>query len=564
MTLFLPPLFLMIFWKQIILNINNVLTDWLDNSFSIWVIQNNFKHFKNLDFKYLYETNAMYPFKYSLSFAEHFFFPSFFVFIISYFIKNPITQYNILILLNHSLIFICSYLLLGIFTKKSLIKLIGSFYLSFSPYFFTQLGHIQMIFFWPYLLTFYFLLKFFEEKQNKYLILSGIVAGLQFLSCVYLGIFLFLSINLFLFFKLIVNKNHDLVKNFIILNFLFFIISSPSIIGYFKLYQEYRPNRDVREFIVYSAHVTDYLFPSPNQDSALYRTGLFKKIKNFNNHIMGEKAAFIGFFPLIIISFYFFSLVKIKKEGNFFNFKIKVGHYFLFFLILAFFGFILSLGPRFQANGAYLHIPLPYYFILKISFASILRALARWYFLVVFSVSILLTISLDNFDSKLKKFNNLLLIFILLLFILEFYPSPLKPQRVSQFFDNNSILTEICKDGQKKLVEYPFTYRNTDGTLIKDLEYKSTILFNSTFHNCKILSGFSAFEPPKYLEIKSEFDNGFDEKDLKIMSKLNIDYLKFNKFAVSKNEWREIMNKNKLDKYKRIYEDKRISVYRLN
>lgn len=238
----------------------------------------------------------MYPFKYSLSFAEHFFFSSFVVFIISYFIKNPITQYNILILLNHSLIFICSYLLLGIFTKKSLIKLIGSFYLSFSPYFFTQLGHIQMIFFWPYLLTFYFLLKFFEEKQNKYLILSGIVAGLQFLSCVYLGIFLFLSFNLFLFFKLIVNKNHDLVKNFIILNFLFFIISSPSIIGYFKLYQEYRPNRDVREFIVYSAHVTDYLFPLRNQDSALYRIALFKKIKNFNNHIMGEKRLLLVFF----------------------------------------------------------------------------------------------------------------------------------------------------------------------------------------------------------------------------------------------------------------------------
>ena len=195
----IPILLIVFYWKNTLFNISDHLYDWNDSLYNIWVIQNNLDHFRNLDFQHFYDTNAMYPFRYSLSFADQLLLPSLIVLFISIFTQNPILHFNILIILNHILIFLSAYLLCGLLVKNFWSKIIPSFYLSFSPYLFTQFGHIQMIIFWPFLLSLYFLFK--NEISNKInrknLLFSGFFFGIQFMSGVYIAVMGFIAILLY-------------------------------------------------------------------------------------------------------------------------------------------------------------------------------------------------------------------------------------------------------------------------------------------------------------------------------------------------------------------------------
>ncbi|MEK7079460.1 MAG: hypothetical protein AAB929_05315, partial [Patescibacteria group bacterium] len=177
---FIPVLLIFFYWKNIILNLSTHLYDWHDVPFVIWVIQNNIRHFANLDLNLLYETNAMYPFPLSLSFTEHMFFPSYINFVISWFAKGQIAQFNILLILNHLFIYFSSYLLAGRFSKNIWVKVIFGFFMAFSPYVFSQIGHFQMLFFWPLIFSLYFF--FSPKKEMKHHVLIGFLLGLQFLS----------------------------------------------------------------------------------------------------------------------------------------------------------------------------------------------------------------------------------------------------------------------------------------------------------------------------------------------------------------------------------------------
>ena len=185
--IFSISIFLILFyWKETIFRITANLYNWNDVPFVIWVIQNNIRHFANLDLNLLYETNAMYPFPLSLSFTEHMFFPAYLNFIISWFVKGQIAQFNILLIVNHILIYAASFLLAGRFSNSAWIRAIFGFFMAFSPYVFSQIGHFQMLFFWPLILSFY--LFFSAKKEIIQQVLIGFLLGLQFLSSVYLGI----------------------------------------------------------------------------------------------------------------------------------------------------------------------------------------------------------------------------------------------------------------------------------------------------------------------------------------------------------------------------------------
>ena len=102
---------ILFFWQNTILNISTKMHDWYDGAFMVWTMQNNIKHFASLDFAHLFDTNAMYPFRDSLSFTDHLFIPSLIVFIISLFNKNPLFQFNLVSIINHILVYTSFYIL---------------------------------------------------------------------------------------------------------------------------------------------------------------------------------------------------------------------------------------------------------------------------------------------------------------------------------------------------------------------------------------------------------------------------------------------------------------------
>lgn len=558
-------------WRNIVVNINTNLPGWYDELFIIWIYQNNIRHFSNLDFQNIYETNAMYSFKHTLSFAEHMFFPSLLVLIINVFTSNVIAQFNILLILNHIFIYLASLFLFRKILKNDFASLIAAFYLSYSPYFFLKVSHFQMIFFWPMLLSLYFLLDYFEKDRIKPLLISGALVGVQFLSSVYLGVMNF-TIILFLYVIEILFKKSTMIlltKRFLMLLLPFLLVSLISLVGYISVNFEYSIKRDYREFLTYSADLTDYIFPARNQQSLLYSTDFFNNIHNHDRHGTGEFATFPGILVIIFAIYVLFPKLTINKETLSIHYLLSKK--IIFSIILILFGFIASLGPRLFINGVFTDLLLPYALLLKLfQPIGIIRVLARWHFLVILGFSILLGLGYKRFEEKFAKNSEIyktifLFIFLFLLFI-EFYSLNPFPNSYKNWQEDKSydfLKKKVCLNKETKLLEYPFHYRNLDGDLAKDVNYMAQILLNSTQHNCKILSGYYGFEPPKYIQIRDEFGNGFDKKDITIIKDLNINYIKFNKYAISKEEISLIKKDGLLNEFEKIYEDENTIILRI-
>lgn len=563
----IPILLIILFWKEIVINPSDHLYDWNDTLYTMWIIQNNLTHFKTLDFANLYETSAMYPFKYSLSFAEHLFLPSLLLLPLNLFTSNPIFQMNFYLVLNHILIFVSFFLLAGVIVKNFWSKLISSFYVSFSPYIFTQLGHIHMLSFWPLLFSLYFLFKNNQTNKFKDLILSGVFLGLQFTTGAYPGIMGFAIFNLYFLTKILYDRKYKTVlKNWLIVIVIFFLTASVSIVGYYLAKQEHGGHRDIREFLIYSAHLTDYIFPASNQNSLLYSNTVANKWKSFDFHRMGEKAAFVGILPLTILIIY---LLKVKKDKNSFNASITLNQLTFFLVFLLIIGFIFSLGPRLHANGQYLQIPLPYYVILQFPFIESLRALARWSFLLFLAAALLTALGLDKFldflNSKYSRTTALLIsISIFLLFVIEFYPTPLKATTRYWWDDAYTFMqNDFCKSSPAVL-EYPFAYRNYDADIIVDLQYKTNILLASTQHGCKVLSGFSGYEPDRYVKTRERLNGPLNDSEINYLKELNIDYIKINKLALLQNEADLLIENLRNMGLTVVYDDFRAVIFRIN
>jgi hypothetical protein len=553
---------ILLLYKNIFLNLNTHLINWNDELFVIWILQNNISHLSNWDFSNLYETNAMYPFKYSLSFAEHLFMQSFFALILKFFTQNVFAQYNLLFIFNHLLIFVSGLLLFRKILKDNLAAIISSFYLNFSPFFFSQTGHFQMISFWPMLLSLYFLNIFQENKKIRFIYLSGFLAGIQFLSSVYLGI-IYLAVAFIYFLSLYMTKGAillNILKNFSIFMIVFSVTSFISIFGYILMSFEYHPKRDYSDYVTYAAHITDYIFPI--QSSFFYESQLFQFIKDFNQHKVGESAAFIGITPLLLVVLYFIFQRKKVKDLIWKNYLV------VFSIILILIGFIFSLGPRLFINGQYIGTPLPYAFILKIfPPIGIIRALSRWHLLITLGVSILMGL---GFKLTLEKATNLALkryifvgVFILLLF--EFYPTKPLAAESRDLKDESYIFLSynLCQNPNNVILDYPLMLHIPYSNLIEKLQYMSFALFNSTKHNCKTLGGYYGYEPIEYQMYKEEFGNGFDENDIKLIRKLDINYLKINKFALDKKEYQKILDQGLLSNFVTLYEDKRVVILKI-
>lgn len=551
---FLPLILILFYWKNILLGLSNKLIGWNDEPFVIWVLQNNIVHFRALDFTHLYDTNALYGFSNSLSFAEHLFFPSLIATSLSFFISSPIAQLNILFVLNHVLIYICVYLLLGRFVENKWARIIGAFYFSFTPYFFSQLGHFQMIFFWPLLLSIYYLTA--PKSTLKSLVLTGIWIGLQFLSSVYLGIMNLFIITLYLFVQVLFKKNVIVVlKEYGTIIGIFLLVSLVSIIGYVRMNSQYHPQRDYGEYVTYAANTTDYFFSAPRQTSILQQLVLGKITSKYNRHTIGEKAAFIGILPLLCMLFYFFALVRNKKVVEL---KISFTEAKLFLFLLIICGFVFSLGPRLNVNGYYTTIPLPYHILLKLfPPIGIMRAVARWYFLISFASGIIFTICLQSLLSMhhIKKWRvGVLTLFILVCF--EFYPFPIGASAKTWKTPTTDFLTSQCTRSPGPLLEYPFQLENVMQHIVENLQYRTGILLASTQFSCPIISGFSGYEPKELLSFENELINGNDAAKIdNLLATKNIRYVMINKKMINEKQDAFFSHMLSSSLYKNIYED---------
>ena len=163
---------LLFIFRDLVGNMSTNLPDWRDYAFITWITNQNINHIKTLDFANIFNTNAFFPHTNTLFLSETFFTLSLVGLPISLFVKDPIILFNLLFLLTFVLNYVSSFLFWKKITKSEGVAFIGSVATVFSPYFYAQFGHFQMITYWPLMFSLYFLV---ESKRNKKKLLFEII-----------------------------------------------------------------------------------------------------------------------------------------------------------------------------------------------------------------------------------------------------------------------------------------------------------------------------------------------------------------------------------------------------
>jgi hypothetical protein len=477
-------IFIFIF-RSLLLNYSTNLIDWRDYSYITWVINQNIGHIKTLDFANIFNTNAFFPYKNTVFLSDTLFTQSLIGLPFSFLTKNPVAIFNLIFFTTFIFNYLSAYLLWKTIFKNSFIGFVGSITTVFSPIFFTQIGHFQMLYFWPTLLSIYILMKHRDYLDIKRLFLLGVLLLLQFLASVYISVFLGVTLVLYFLIRLLSKRTIRPIENIVVIFLIFFFLGGVFIEGYFNTQKQFNAQRDYGEYIAYSAHLSDYIFPQ--QKGILYQNRFFAKWLSYNKHNIGELASFPG----IALSIgAFLGLVYIKNEKKNISFNISKSKNSYLFLCLILVGFIFSLGPRINFNGTFSGIPLPYtIFVNKIPIFEVIRGTSRW--------SFLLYIGLIYFFLRYLKYTKTIIkLFIVVILIVEIIPLSIVSQRDSYITPQDHVLKSICSKSKTVILEIPVTHFDASGGIANGLSYITKRLLASEYNKCNLVNGYSGYDLP--------------------------------------------------------------------
>ncbi len=291
--------------------------------------------------------------------------------------------------------------------------------------------------------------------------------------------------------------------------------------------KEYNIQRELGEYITYSAHLSDYLFTS-SINSSIHQSPLMKKWNSNDKNGWGEHSSFPGFLVFFLGLAGIFVLIKDKNE---ISLNLKLDRQKSFFISVMLLGFIFSLGPRLNFNGQYAFIPMPYTLALKfVPFIDATRAPARWSFLFFFGLTFFALVGLDKITPR--KYQTFLLSSCFLIFILEYVPLNLTSFAGSYTDSRDNVLKELCADKKEVVLELPVTHL-TAGTNIADgLSYITKTQLASTYHGCFIINGYSGYDIPENFELGNRLEGYIEANDpnqfVNELKNRNITIVKFN------------------------------------
>lgn len=522
--IFFLILFCIVF-RDLLLNINSNLIDWFDYPVVTWVINQDITKLISLNFNNFFDTNIYYPHKYTLLFADILLPQAIFGLLFFVFTKNPILTLNISFILTFILNFTSTYIFWKRIFNNNLVAFLGSLFFIFSPFFYLELGHFQMLSYWPFFFTLYFLFKQEEKYDLQKSILIGLGITIQFLASVYLSVFLIFSILIYYLVKFAPPKHPKVIlyKLFIIF-FIFFLTSGVFVKGYIDMRNTYHVKRDMKEYITNSADLSDYLFTG-SISSIIHKSSIMKSWNKLNNTGTG---LFPGF---LITTLAVFALFKIHKAKQSIFISLELSRQKVYFLILIIIGLIFSFGPRLSFNGNYANIPLPYNLLLKyIPLLEAIRVVIRWSFLFFFGLTYFSLISLNRLANKSYYKISFLLVFTI--FVLEYIPFDLQTTKNTYITPDYQTLKDMCSKDKRVLIELPLTHLNAAPNIREGLKYIATLELSSTYHQCNLINGYSGYDLPENFILANNLDeyikNQQPSEFIAELKKRNINFLKIN------------------------------------
>lgn len=525
-------LILIIVFRSLIFHVQSHLLDWLDYPYYTWIIFQNIEKIKTLNFVDFFNTNAFYPNKLTLFFSDTLIPQSIIALPFSLLAGNPILVFNLTFIATFILNYVALFLFWRQIFKKNLLAFLGSLFVIFSPFFHLQLGHFQTQSYWPFFFALYFLFKSEDKKNIRNLILAGIFLSIQFLSGVYLAVFWFFCVLVFYTIRTLSSRQWNILRldlrNLLLIVGIFVLLCGIFIKGYLDVKRAYAIRRDYREYISYSAHLSDYLFTTKIR-SILHNLPFMNYWNSFDKHLVGEKASFPGFLLSVLTLLGLFSF---KKSGDKFKISLQLNKQQLFFLAILFFGFLFSLGPRLNFNGAYAHIPTPYNLFLKsVPLLDSIRTPARWSFLFYLGITYFSLTQVKRLLAPINR-SRILVLAIFAFFVFEYIPLNTQTQAQEYKGSRYEILKKKCVKEKKTLLEIPVTHFKVQGGIAVGLNYISKVLLSSLYHQCYLINGYSGYLPTNLLTFEDSVEKMLQEKQgsdlVQLLSDEKIDLVKFN------------------------------------
>jgi len=550
--IFFSAFLMLIFFifRSLLLNINSHLLDWLDYPLIVWIIFQNAAHLKSLQFDGIFNSNIFYPFEGSMLFSDLLLPQSLLALPLGLLTNNVILVFNVLFFLT----LILNVISLTLFWKRFISNIYILFFAvlvtAFSPYFFLNVGHFQMISFWPM----FFGMSFLFDKNFSYkkISITAVFCTLQLLTSVYLSVFMLFASGLWFILKSLYQiKNRQvllvLIMKFVFFCFVFIILSSGFIYKYLQVKNAYGIIRPYGEYVLYSAHITDYVFDT-NYHSLLSSVFPISKWDQYNLHTIGEAAGFPGII-LLGLSIFGLFIYGVKKDR--FTMTSYLGFNQIYFFILSVSGFIFSLGPRLNVNGFYTALPLPYILFLKlIPLFEPIRANARWSFFLYFGLTYFAVMALQKLEKRTRF--KLIVVVICVLYIAELVPLNKLTEQKNYYPEVYNLVSTKCLNSKGVLLEYPLTQDSKEANIINNLTYKTQMMLASLHHNCKLVNGYTGYTPKDYERYENSIYTAVTEGNNKLFNdllkqrnvtlfKLNKDYLfsekvkNIERFLIAKN-----------------------------
>ncbi|MCJ7582363.1 MAG: discoidin domain-containing protein [Candidatus Aminicenantes bacterium] len=543
----------------------------------------------------LFNGNIFYPSKNTISYSEHLLPQAILSLPIALLTGNPIFTYNCLFIFSYIFAAYAMFLLVRHLTRDYLSGIVAGIIFAFSTYHLDHTPQLQLLSSGFFVLSFYFLHRFFQEKKTKYSVLFAFFLMIQALACIYYGLF-FISI-LLIALPLFILFHWKEIDRFFLLKLILPVLAAGAVLLLFSLpyisllknsgfSRNLAPGADLANYLgaskkslLYGKLLSPfgaaerYLFPG---FIALFFMGfyIFTNRKEFHNIPRFLRILFFTVISLSLLSFLIISIFdgmsinlglfeisinNIVRPASIFLFAIlgfillsftlhlfskkekqeEKRHYFYLYVILFFWAFLLSLGKYFSISGqAAEGLKLPFAWLHEYvpGFGGI-RAPSRYAVFVLFAIAVMAGFGFRVLATKLKGHRTKILVagIIIVLLNIEFMSIPQKMRFVP--------IKKDIPPAYKWLAEKSEDFAIINLPFFKTMGQESVYMYFSIFHEKKMVNGYSGFLPPYYYTIREIFDFFPSRASLDVLKSLKVNYIVLHTGMWKENEAREKMNR---------------------
>lgn len=498
----------------LIFHLGNIATGLGDELVIAW-IQNWVIHGLTINPFALFDANIYYPYHNSLAFSDLFLTSSILSLIPLKIIGEPIVVVNFTLISSLTLLGFFTWFLIYYLTKDFLLSILGGMLIIFSPATLDKIVHLQILAIQWVPLSILFFIIFTKSTKTRYLILSLIFFILQTYNSFLPGYFILFSYIILCIYIWFYNRKlllKALSKKNILIIFISFLFLIPVIMPYYKVSNEFKYTRDIREAIHFALQPQDLLYPNQYTRLQSQLTNLFLTKGSFKPGYLG---LIFSILSLITLVNFIRSFRKRKLLFNAFN-------------TIALFGLIMSFGPALHFNGETIHHPFPIilpYSIFYYVFPGFqgFRNSARWEMLFLLMIAVAVPLFLFRVFRQLQKWKRKIIYILFITFIIIEYNFPMgfvKMPQTKDFPKVYSWLNNTPKDS--KIIEMPIYnwYMQPYVSSERWREYYSTIHFR------QMVNGASGFSPPPWQKMTLDILENFpSDNGIKTIKNLHINYV---------------------------------------